>query len=432
MKPINQHQQAIHALEQKIAAIPDHGEACHHIDKLFYQGVLFLLKENLDAAETCFLEILAQDETHTDARCNLGVIALKKEENQKAITYFSETLGFDEKHEYARNNLAATFIHHHRFENALTHYTVLLKDYPHHPEYLYNAGVAEMALGHLNKARHHFLSVLQQNQNHAPSLTNLASIAMRLNHTHEAIHYLEAAINVNPDDQSAIFMRDALTERTPSREHAPQYTKHLFDNYAVNYEKHMLETLHYTVPNELAKLLHHLMPHSSLTTPSHPLTVTRTLDLGCGTGLSGVVLKELSDHLTGVDLSVNMLNEAKRKGIYDELIEMDLLVFLANTIYQYALIVAADVLPYLGNLEGLFQSIHRTLYPGGLFVLTTEISTTGDWQLQKTARFAHHPDYIQTLSEQYHFDIAYKNVIMARQQHGESLPVMLYALTKQT
>ena len=43
------------------------------------------------------------------------------------------------------------------------------------------------------------------------------------------------------------------------------------------------------------------------------------LDLGCGTGLSGLMLRRRARHLTGVDLSPEMVEKARARGIYDRL-----------------------------------------------------------------------------------------------------------------
>ncbi|MDF1647066.1 MAG: tetratricopeptide repeat protein [Legionellaceae bacterium] len=428
MTTLTQQEHAIYVLSHKLANIPNDSAPINQINKHFYQGVIALLKEDLDTAEDAFLNLLMLDETHADARTNLGVIALKRNKNQQAITYFSEALGFDETHENARNNLAATFIHHNRFENARTHYSILLKDHPNNLEYLYNIGVAEMALGHLDEARSHFKSVLKQDSTHGASLTNLASIASRLNQTPDAIHYLKRATAANPDDTSSAFMLDALTEKAPKREASHEYAKNLFDNYALHYEKHMTEALKYNVPNHIAECLHQIIPNSPLTTPEHPLHVHRALDAGCGTGLSGIVLREQSQHLTGIDLSPKMLAEAAQKSIYDELVETDFISYLKQKNRPFSLIVAADVLPYLGELNTLFQCLQTQLTPSGLFLFTIEVSQTTDWVLQKTARFAHHPHYIETLAAHHHFDIVYQKSFIARKQHDDDLSVILFAL----
>lgn len=392
-----------------------------HIDAEFYQGIISLSHEQLDDAEQAFQSVLAHNKEHPDALANLGVIALKRDQGQQAITYFTQALSLDEHHEDARNNLAATFIYHDRFENALTHYALLLEKHPNNLEYRYNAGVAEMALGQLDKATHHFELLLKYNPEHHACLTNLASIAQRLGHTQKAVDYLSRARNANPDDKSCEFMLDAFKHGKEQRPACPEYAQNLFDNYALHYEKHMTETLEYNVPQYIAQALHQLLPE---------MHVEHTLDLGCGTGLSGIVLRELSKHLTGVDLSPKMLDHAHKKAIYDELVEAEIISYLSQNKTTYELITAADVLPYLGDLTPLFEQIKTHLVSHGLFILTHEISETANWLLQPTARFAHNPNYLSALAAAYNFQVIHQTSFVARKHHDDDLPVMLYALQR--
>ena len=46
----------------------------------------------------------------------------------------------------------------------------------------------------------------------------------------------------------------------------------------------------------------------------------KTIDLGCGTGISGSAFKEYTDYIVGVDISNEMISIARKKNIYDELI----------------------------------------------------------------------------------------------------------------
>ena len=43
------------------------------------------------------------------------------------------------------------------------------------------------------------------------------------------------------------------------------------------------------------------------------------MDAGCGTGLSGVLFRNMSEHLVGVDISRRMVQRAAERKIYDEL-----------------------------------------------------------------------------------------------------------------
>ena len=54
------------------------------------------------------------------------------------------------------------------------------------------------------------------------------------------------------------------------------------------------------------------------------------VDLGCGTGLFGMEIKQFCNHLEGIDLSEKMLYQAMKKDIYNKLIKEDILNYLSN------------------------------------------------------------------------------------------------------
>lgn len=391
------------------------------LDASFYLGVLYLEKNALDEAEQAFLAVLGQDNEHVQTLVNLGVIALKKEQQQKAVDYFTQALALDNENVDARNNLAATFMHHDRFENALMHYDVLLQKEPHNIEYLYNSGVAQMALGHLNEATLFFEHIIQQCPNHTLALNNLAAIYLKLEMRETAKEYLERALAINPQDSISTHMLHALTGATPA-DSPREYAHNLFNNYALYYDQHMQGQLNYTIPQHIARIAHEL----------HLLTLDKTLDLGCGTGLTGSVLRELSAQLVGVDIAEKMLAHAKQKNIYDQLIKMDILTFLRQDNALYDLIVAADVLPYFGNLDTLMHLISQHIAVEQYFIFTTEINEHHPWQLERSARFSHQPEYINALLNNCSLRLIRQEPIPARLQNHVPLQVMLYVAQKTT
>ncbi len=74
------------------------------------------------------------------------------------------------------------------------------------------------------------------------------------------------------------------------------------------------------------------------------------LDAGCGTGLCGPLLRPYASRLVGVDLSGGMLDHARRKEIYTDLVQSELTEFLAAQQRAFDVIVAADTLVYFGDL----------------------------------------------------------------------------------
>ncbi|HVT62230.1 MAG TPA: methyltransferase, partial [Legionellaceae bacterium] len=244
------------------------------------------------------------------------------------------------------------------------------------------------------------------------------AIQMRLGNQSAACDLLERGLEVNPNDATTRFMLEGLRGNVRQADACPEYVHDLFNHYALYYDKHMEQNLQYAIPKRLWALLHE-RPHAMY---------ARGLDLGCGTGLSGMVLRPLCKHLTGVDLSEKMVTIAREKKIYDDLIAAELLHFLHDNTQRFDLIVAADVLPYFGHLEPLFRAVKSCLAPHALFWFTTEISSSEDWLLQNSIRFCHHPKYIHRLCEQLGLMISHQETMVARQQEGKDLLVNLYAI----
>jgi len=171
----------------------------------------------------------------------------------------------------------------------------------------------------------------------------------------------------------------------------PKCVQALFDGYAKNFDEHLLRELEYAAPNLISGALNEHLAQ-------YPHAPRRALDLGCGTGICGVLLKPRVQRLIGVDLSQAMLREAEKRGVYDALYEADMLLFLRRQRDIFDLITAADVLVYLGDLKALMQAVAAALTAEGVFIFTTEELSEPGYKLMATGCFGHHPDYIATTS----------------------------------
>jgi predicted TPR repeat methyltransferase len=61
----------------------------------------------------------------------------------------------------------------------------------------------------------------------------------------------------------------------------------------------------------------------------------------------------------------------------------------------FDLIIAADVLVYIGNLAPLFTQIARVLASGGLFAFTAESHNGDGYVIGGETRYAHSREYIE-------------------------------------
>jgi len=207
------------------------------------------------------------------------------------------------------------------------------------------------------------------------------------------------------------------TDRAPR-----EYTTRLFDRYADSFDAHLVRSLHYRVPQLLRRAV---QPYTTLTPPPW-----RIADLGCGTGLCAFHLRDLAEFIIGVDLSPNMIEHARRRGVYDTLITGDLLTSLTPQHAPFDLIVAADVFIYLGELRPVFARAADALRPDALFAFSTERCAGHDFQLLPTGRFAHSPAYIDRLAHACGFQILRDDAIDVRIERRRPIPGQLYVLRR--
>lgn len=207
--------------------------------------------------------------------------------------------------------------------------------------------------------------------------------------TDDAVAAWDKAIEADPTDPlGAVLKRDLLRGTQVADTLPPAFVELLFDQYAPRFDSALQDRLGYRGPEIIAAALQ----EAGVT------QARRAMDLGCGTGLTGEVLRPFTDTLHGVDLSAGMLAEAAAKCLYDRLDKGDISALpLADA--PYDLIVATDVFNYMGALDGVMTWIAGSLAPGGLLAFTVEKGTDG-YTLQEARRFAHAPDYVRSLLDQ--------------------------------
>lgn len=171
------------------------------------------------------------------------------------------------------------------------------------------------------------------------------------------------------------------------------YVRALFDAYADRFETALVEGLGYATPGRLAALV----------AAARPAPFGDVLDAGCGTGLMAAALAGAGSwrRLAGVDLSPEMIARAEARGVYDALDVGEVVAVLDARPDAHDLIVAADVLVYLGDLAPFLAASARALRPGGLLAVSVEKAAAGEvaggpgWVLRDSLRFAHAHAYLE-------------------------------------
>ena len=125
-----------------------------------------------------------------------------------------------------------------------------------------------------------------------------------------------------------------------------------------------------------------------------------------------------------------MLIKAKEKNIYTHLKNVELTKYLKNSKSKFDIMIAADVLIYLGKLDKLFRYSRRAIRDGGRFIFSVEVTNTNRFQVNKTGRFSHSRKYIEELAKKELWHIEFEKEINIRQEN--SLPVrgLFFSLLK--
>ena len=100
----------------------------------------------------------------------------------------------------------------------------------------------------------------------------------------------------------------------------------------------------------------------------------RVLDLGCGYGWHCRYAADMgATAVTGIDASSRMIAEAQRRNPHPHIAYR--VCDLADYEYPpsaYGLVVSNLVLHYVADLDAVYRRIHRTLAPGGVFLMNIE------------------------------------------------------------
>lgn len=239
-----------------------------------------------------------------------------------------------------------------------------------------------------------------------------------------AVSAYACALDIDPEDGLGARMHlaglgtgDALGAITPA------YVRALFDGYAPRFERHLVCDLHYRGPELMLAVLDDL--------PQAPARFGTAFDLGCGTGLMGRALACRTDRLIGVDLSAAMLALARRGGHYARLDEAELTAFLAGEPEDSAdLVVAADVLIYLGDLSPVFSGIARVLRTGAPAVVSVQSHDGDGVMLGADGCYAHGDAHLRRAAEQAGLALTALTQAAVRRERGRDVPGRIAVMRK--
>lgn len=385
-----------------------------HLEAQINLGQVLRALGDVPGARAAYQAVVALDAGHADAHLGLGTICQEAGDAEAAYRHYQAALQADPGCAPAWNNLGTW--HQERGERPLAadcYRRALALDsergFIHHAEAYNNLGTLLADADQVAEAEACYRAALDVRPDFAEAHKNRGAVLQALGRHDEALASFREAVRLRPDFAEAAYKLAALSGERPPASAPAEYVAALFDGYAGDYDQHLTATLQYRVPQALCALLAERLPEGG---------GFDVLDLGCGTGLSGAALRGLARQLTGIDLSPRMLARARQRGIYDCLIEGDIVQAMAGQGARYDLVVAADVFVYIGDLEAVVASAGRVLRPGGWLTFSVESLTEGEFQLRPSGRYAHAPAYIEALARRHGFECVVGQAVTLRVEQG--------------
>lgn len=358
-----------------------------------------LHRENrLDGARTLYKRILEAVPDHADALCMLGVAEHQVGHSEFAVKLLRQAVGrapgfpgfhinlgnvltemnrlpdaqaaFERALELdptladTHNNLGAVNRAMDRFVEARACYDRALALNPGHVNAWNNLGLLLDAQGDLQGATTAYLKAIELAPGSGMSAYLLGMTFYKLGQTARATEVFRQWMLSDPDDPVPAHLYAASSGQNVPERASNHYVETEFDRFAASFERVLNERLHYRAPQLCVDLLaQHVGP------PSASLDL---LDAGCGTGLCGPLMAPWSRQLVGVDLSTGMLDKARNKGVYQDLVKAELTEYLQSGPDRWHAIVCADTLCYFGDLSAVIAGAASALRPGGVLVFTVE------------------------------------------------------------
>lgn len=411
-----------------LADSPNHPMALHYLGLLAHQT------GHGEQALELLQKAVAVMPDYAEAQWNLATILAEFERWAEVETCCRTALKFEPDapplHQTLADALSATG----RAEDAIAHYQNAIRHMPSPgPNFAMchnNLGSAYYKLRRLDEARACYQRALVLDPDCLLAHQNMASVLRDQGHVQEAIDELRKVLTLAPDHVAARHNLDALEGRTTDT--APRaYVEELFDPFAENFDHHLQDKLHYQMPALMRDKL------GELGLAERPYATV--VDLGCGTGLTGMAFRDIATTLIGIDVSKNMIREAENKGVYDHLIVDDLAHALTHAPTHdlppmdgaVDLFISADVFIYVGNLRETFKAASKAAAPGALFVFSTEHLTGADgFVLQDTSRYAHAKSYIDALLDEFGFEAVHFEEAPLRKEKTGWIPGALYIVKR--
>ncbi|WP_455366368.1 tetratricopeptide repeat protein, partial [Kaarinaea lacus] len=329
-KAINKHK-AGHAREAQTLYKKILKSQPQHIDANYMLGTLFAEQGDITTSLK-YLKIAEQLAPRSPyIKNNLGNIYRMQGDYEAAATKYQEALNFKPDMVEALNNLAIVQRRLNHSPQAIALYKNAIALSPNFIEAHFNLGKTYWDEQQYEDAKACFQRVLDINPQHARAWHEMGNYYLKHDDKAQAITCFEKYLSLAKEDECGARLKLSYLNAGEIPERQPeQLVKQTYEKKARTWDQDVERIDMAFLGPQLVReaLQQHLTDAKDM----------GVLDIGCGTGLCAPFLRPIAKRLQGVDISEHMLEIARQKNLYDELVCEDIVRYLTNTRDEYDLV----------------------------------------------------------------------------------------------
>eukprot|EP00879_Flechtneria_rotunda_P025124 GHRR01026683.1.p1 GENE.GHRR01026683.1~~GHRR01026683.1.p1 ORF type:complete len:345 (+),score=139.83 GHRR01026683.1:1271-2305(+) len=331
--------------------------------ELYAQGVKLHKSRRLLEAQQCYRAFLKAEPAHADCLHQLGALLIQRDgagQYNEALLLVKAAIQLAPSNARYRRSLGLVHEAAQQWLLAADAYTYAVEKQPKSMQARMDLARVLKAADRFGAAADQYKEVIRLQPDHPTAHFKLASVLKHLGRHKAAAEQYKEHLRIDPQSSSAAFWLAALTHDSSAAACPSSLVARMFDQYADHFDQHLVEQLQYKTPLVLMKCI-----QEAAAIASQGAQWSCCIDLGCGTGLMGPLLRQHVQHLAGIDLSSKMVEKARERGCYDELAVGELAQYLETATQQgadqaYDLLVAADVFVYIGDLLPVLMAAAAT------------------------------------------------------------------------
>jgi predicted TPR repeat methyltransferase len=407
------------------------------VEEVLREAMLAHRSGHLLEAEAGYHEVLRWHPDEPKALYYLGLLQFHRGDRDGGIKHVVRSLRGDPGNARAWSDLGGMFIAIGWAADAKEAYRRATEAAPENAQGWYNLGICQRNENEFADAIASLREAIAREPDYSQAYEVLGTLFYQLGRVTDAAGVYTAWSVREPSNAKASHMAAAMSGQVAPTRASDEYVRQVFDESASSFDV-SLERLEYRAPQAIAEALAQRPDKGGGASAQQAgadglgqlagRNRAAVLDAGCGTGLCGPLLRRLSSHLVGVDLSPKMIERAQARKCYDELVTSELTLFLHGRPLAFDAVVSADTLVYFGALEQVFAAAHVSLRDGGWLVFTLEAldaNTADDHRLQVHGRYAHSEKYVRDGLSAAGFQLEALSMDSFRKERDQEVPGFL-------